>query len=74
MEQFELALAAGRGNENTAKAVEDLIVWLEEAGLGVHADRLREFVKRREALPQTAARHAADLDAALGRLAGTELK
>lgn len=74
MAQFDLAIAAGRGNEDTARAVEELVAWLDETGLGEHAERLREFVERREALPQTAARREADLDLALEQLSRAEPK
>lgn len=74
MAEFDLALATGRGNENTAKAIEDLIGWLEDEDLGEHAGRLREFVERRESLPQTAARRAIEIDVALAAVNMDALK
>lgn len=65
MAEFDLALAAGCGNEKTAQAIESLIAWLENAGLGDHLDKLREFVERRETLPSTIARRTAEIDEAL---------
>ncbi len=65
MAAFDLAIAAGRANEDTARAVESLVAWLDDNGLGEHAGALRELVERREALPETAVRRAADVDAAL---------
>jgi hypothetical protein len=65
MAAFDLAIAEGRGNEDTARAVESLVAWLDDNGLGEFAGSLRELVERREGLPETAARRAADADAAL---------
>lgn len=65
MAEFDLALATGRGNESTAKAIEDLIGWLEDEELGDHAGPFREFVERRAGLPQTAIRRAIEIDEAL---------
>lgn len=65
MTEFDLALAAGCGNEKTAKAVESLIAWLENEGIEDHIDKLREVVERRQLLPETIARRTAEIDEAL---------